>query len=138
MRPIYERQADRERQDAIMRAFCDCYGCDAVVMPALCAWDYEIRYCGEIVAVAEIKTRSKPATLYPHFMVKEEKVQMVRAEGERRGIAPLLLVNYPDLRAWARLDRVEYSTGMGGRWDRGDPADVEMMAYIPLAYFTPF
>ena len=138
MRPIYERASDRTRQDEIMRAFCDRYGCDAVEMPALCAWDYEIRYCGEIVAVAEIKTRSKPAALYPDFMVSERKVLRLREEADRREIAPLLVVDHPDLRGWVRLDTVGYTVGIGGRKDRNDPADMETVARILMAEFTPF
>lgn len=138
MRPIYEQPADRIRQREVIDAFCAAYGCESTERVALCAWDYDLSYRGSRVALAEVKVRRNPIGAYPTYLISSRKVSDLIVEAERRAVAPLLVVQWSDGRGWCRPDRVGYALGTGGRFDRGDPADVESVALIDIARFHRF
>lgn len=101
-------------------------------------WDYEMVREGLAVAIVEVKVRRCKMREYPTYMVSEAKALGLRDAAIERGIAGVLLVRWSDAAGWLRLDAgqtVKWTVGLGGRVDRGDPADIERVVLLPIAWF---
>lgn len=138
MRPIYEQPVDRTRQREVIDAFCAAFGCTAMETPRLAGWDYTLTVDGDPVALVEVKVRRNAMDAYPTYLISERKVAALMGEADAQGVVALLVVQWADAKAWARLEPGTYAVGTGGRVDRGDPADIEAVALIETARFTRF
>lgn len=138
MRPIYERAEDRVRQREVIDAFCAAYGCAYDERVALCAWDYDLTYRGARVALAEVKVRTNAIGAYPTYMISRRKLADLVREADRYAVVPLLIVRWSDARGWWRVRLEQAQAGVGGRVDRGDPADIEAVALIEISRFQRF
>jgi hypothetical protein len=138
VRPVYETSADRRAQAEAIGWLAAATGSTPVEMPALAPWDYEMVRDGLAVAIVEVKVRRCTMREYPTYMVSEAKARGLRDAAIERGIAGVLLVRWSDAAGWLRLDAgqtVKWTVGLGGRVDRGDPADIERVVLLPIAWF---
>ena len=144
MRPIYETEGDRQRQLSVSEIMSVFLGCRLVPMPPMSSIDYITQNLdGVATGLMEIKVRSyTPEEMDQRggFFLSEKKLisiygttqalnldfhLVVKAE---KTILHLLLKHDKD---WPRLERMT-----GGRFDRGDKKDVELLCLFPTTMFT--
>jgi|688.fasta_scaffold541708_1 hypothetical protein len=136
MRPRYETPYDRGQQRRAISAFCEAFRCEATATPELAAWDYDIVRDGRTVAVVEVKCRLCKHDTYPTYMIGLRKMERLR-EAASEEVAAILLVAWQDRMGFVHADTA-ISTGMkahGGRTDRGDPLDTEVVLHVPIDRF---
>ena len=127
MRPRYETEADRERERDVLAAICLRWDCVARKLPVDGhTLDYELINPGGRV-IAEIKCRPHRHDYYDTYMISLGKVRAGGPFG-------LLIVQFSDGIYWLRFGD-KHITGLGGRRDRGDPADIEDVALYPVEQF---
>jgi hypothetical protein len=138
MRPIYEKDSDRDREAESIAVLASSTGSVPIRMAPLSGWDYEMRKGGKLVALVEVKCRSCLSTTYRTYLISEAKVRLLREAAIDRGVAGLLLVRWLDGHAWLSLtacDPSGWHVEIGGRVDRGDPRDLEKVVHFPISDF---
>lgn len=88
---------------------------------------------GAAKVVIEIKTRRNASTAYPTFMISKSKYDALH-KLQNRGLKAGILVQWTDRLGFVGVP-TEHRTGVGGRYDRGDPRDVETVVYIDTNKF---
>ena len=139
MRPIYESANDRRRQDDAIRALALATASEAVATPRLAGWDYEMQRNGKCMALVEVKCRTCRSDTYPTYMLALHKAHRLRQASSDRNVRGVLLVAWTDRIGWLRLDGMDVKSWIvtiGGRTDRSDPADVEMVVEFPIHQFS--
>jgi len=135
-RPMYETQADRNNEQRVADLLAEkgysldklpmSFGLDVVITD-----DFEEK----IVAFAEIKARTFEMNKYPTAMINLHKVIRAHDISACTGLPSYFIVLYRD--ALVRINFAsEFAVKMGGRSDRGDPADRDVCAYYPIEGFT--
>lgn len=138
--PIYETQADRDNEAAVIAAVCKAWSCTAVRSPHIGGTDTYLDYKDKRVAHAEVKCRTTHSTAYRDYMIDAAKI---RGSLERARLAHclcLLIVRFEDGIFWTRIDEAtvaNHNCRMGGRKDRNDKHDIELCCFIPMANFKP-
>ena len=132
-RPIYETEADRANEAAVMETLFERWRCQGLRMPKLCGVDYALYRNGRLMAWVEIKCRSNPQSQYDTYAVSEAKMLAGRALAEQTNLPFMLVVQWTDCLGWVQPER--YEVRSGGRRDRADAQDIESMAHIPIAEF---
>lgn len=139
MRPIYESANDRRRQDDAIRALASATASQAVATPRLAGWDYEMHRNGKCIALVEVKCRTCRSDTYPTYMLALHKAHGLRQASSDRKVRGVLLVAWTDRIGWLRIDGMDvrsWIVTIGGRTDRSDPADVEMVVEFPIHQFS--
>ncbi len=144
-RPLYETKDDREKQKAAIDelvSFLKKDGGDirANEAPRLYPYDYEILKDGKPLALVEVKCRNARMDAYVNYMVSASKIRTLREQAHIREVSPWLLVDWSDCIGYADADKAASRgiTAYGGRYDRDDPMDREVMTHIPFSVFTIF
>ena len=83
--------------------------------------------------VVEIKTRRNSSYQYPTFMISKQKYDALCRLAER-GLNTGMLVQWTDRLGYVSVP-VEHRTQLGGRYDRGDPKDIETVVLIDTKKF---
>ncbi len=86
------------------------------------------------MALLEIKTRDYPSNKYSTFIVSSSKWNTIRKYGADLDVPVFLLAVCHDMFAFIKVD-FDPETFMGGRNDRSDPLDKELMVRIPFNKF---
>ncbi len=76
---------------------------------------------------------------YPTYMLALHKAHRLRQASSDRNVRGVLLVAWTDRIGWLRLDGMNVKSWIvtiGGRTDRSDPADVEMVVEFPIHQFS--
>jgi hypothetical protein len=136
MRPEYETSSDRDREDAVARAFGALHGVRLARLPPRYPVDRAIIRDGVVSGWAEIKVRTTPASQYLSAHIGVTKVADALNLSHRTGLPLILIYGWSggaDVR-WHRVDG-PYPIEMGGRRDRGDWQDQEPMVAIPVEEF---
>lgn len=133
-RPIYEGQGDRDAERVISDALRRSWRCDLQPTPTLAPVDYLARRDGKLVALVEIKARKNTMGAYPTYMISASKLLTMRSLSEMLGVPSIIVVGWSDKIGWAAPDNVTDLT-VGGRSDRGDSRDKELVAHIPISSF---
>lgn len=133
-RPQYESQQDRENEAEAIRLTLAPYGVAATKLPKKYEVDYLLRRGEALYGWAEVKCRPNIES-YPTVMISLRKVMSGQALARAAGGRFLLIV-------WGRKLRVQdiasvqpANVTFGGRADRGDPEDIELVAHYPLEAF---
>lgn len=135
MRPIYETEADRSREDTVRQYLMHNYNCQYQKAEQLQCYDGVLfRPDGSAFAIVEIKTRKNTKNKYPTYMLSAQKVQRGLEIAKGSNIPFLLVVQFTDGIYCTNL-RDDYEMKHGGRYDRGDFRDVEQCFYIPIEEF---
>lgn len=89
-----------------------------------------------VLSLCELKTRTTPSARYPTFFLSAKKVEAARSYRAALGLPVTLFVQWADRVGELRVDEIvpAFFT-VGGREDRGDAADVELMAHWPVDQF---
>jgi hypothetical protein len=88
---------------------------------------------GKSKIVLEIKTRTNSSVKYPTFMISKGKYDAL-CEWAERGLTAGLLVQWTDKLGFVCVP-VKHTTSVGGRYDRGDPRDIETVVLIETSLF---
>lgn len=140
--PIYETDEDVARQERMIKSFCKHYSYEYAPFPPKHKVDYGIlkpqRVNGHwykvLVGMVEVKTRSFSYKKYPTLMVNVGKVLYAR-QWVDNGIKVVLLVGWTDAVGHISLTSDSFAA-LGGRKDRGDPNDEDVMMHFPIEDFT--
>lgn len=140
--PIYETDEDVARQERMIKRFCEHFSYDYAPFPPKHKVDYAIlkpqRIKGHwykvVAGMVEVKTRSFPHKKYPTMMVNVGKVLYAKQFVDI-GIKVVLLVGWTDAVGFISLTADSFAA-MGGRNDRGDPNDEDVMIHFPIEDFT--
>lgn len=142
MRPTYETERDRSREDEIMGLIEDIWDCNLVKMDKRQILDFAAMRNGEVTAWIEYKYRNYDWAKIDRFggyMLSLKKWE----EGHRKvmdtAIPFLIIVNcLGDIRFWRVRRRDNPKIGFGGRTDRNDPLDTEPVVFLPVKNFQKF
>jgi hypothetical protein len=88
---------------------------------------------GSAKVVVEVKTRRNERLKYPTYMLSYDKYKALCGWGTI-GFVPILLVQWTDDLGYVKLP-IEHVVSTGGRYDRGDPKDIETVALIDTNKF---
>jgi len=134
-RPRYETAEDRRRERGVFDAIASAYNCQYQLAEDLAPFDGALHDSdGDVKALVEIKTRTNAHDKYPTYMLSATKCRNLFGIAQSYGVPALLLVCFTD-GVYATKLKAEYSTGVGGRYDRNDAYDVEQCVYIPIEQF---
>ena len=125
MRPIYETEKDRQAEREIARRFGQTFRYQVSKRGKYDHFDFDALVGSEVVGHFECKRRYNPMNRYNDFAISMIKVEAARAKTKPCAI----VVQWDDCIGWVRPEQIAY-TKMGGRSDRGDPADQELMAHF--------
>jgi len=93
-------------------------------------------YVREYLAAVEIKCRNCKVMAFPTFFISEQKVKALRVTRILLGVSPIIVVRWTNVIGWFHADDVAF-TRAGGREDRGDENDVEMMCHYKITSAKP-
>lgn len=135
-RPIYESDVDRENEEIIISRLSKVYNCDWRKLPIQYRVDYALTRAEAIVALAEVKKRRVNSDTYRTIILSAKKVWAAQDQAERLRVPALFVVAFNDKMGYVKLDAdVIDGYRMGGRFDRGDVEDSEIVAHIPIEKF---
>lgn len=132
MRPIYESDNDRIREQKVKAYLEQRWQCVAKKMKMSYGWDFIFYRSGVARAVVEYKFRKIDSiNQYGDIFLSLQKVQVGRLF-QREGLATVFVVEINDGSLWQHVLKpgVVYRTGWGGRFDRNDDADMEPVIHI--------
>jgi hypothetical protein len=143
MRPVYETEADRIRERAVVtkvKAWLagSNHSATAVKMKPFSPVDFAIcKSDGTVVAFVEVKVRTCRSDEYDTYLLSMDKAHALRRLAQETGMLVYLAVEWTDRVGvfLVRPDTVFSRPMMGGRWDRGDWMDAEPVVHIPVASF---
>ena len=136
-RPVYETEADRERERAVQQYIIgkvDCLWEEAP--PRDCIDGYLRHPSGDLAAVVEIKIRTNRSTTYDTYMLSAYKWRNGLYRAKTMNVPFMLVVKFID-GVYYTVVEDKYPTSLGGRYDRADRFDAEECAYIPMDKFRP-
>jgi len=136
--PSYETEADRINEQAVADLFEKKHGVRLEKIKPIYGLDYAGFKGAELTHFIEVKCRKFEKEKYETTVINAHKVlaagRLMRTF-ERRTI---LVVRWTDFTGWCPFGEVGlWDMGMGGRNDRGDPNDRDLMVYIPNVRFQP-
>jgi len=135
MRPTYEKESDRGNEAAVAKTYLK-PGYVLEKMPVF--FDFDVGYSlnRKLKAVAEIKCRTHPYGTYPTYMISAEKYNKLCTFASHTKVVTLLIVQW----SCGTIAHVSLPTDVslfiGGRKDRDDPRDKEIVVHIPIGQFT--
>lgn len=131
-RPFYETAADLEREKAVIQQVTRAWKCAAIKQPPArkgqAHIDFKLTW-GRKERFAEVKTRQCKIDKHERYLIAEKKVREAR-----RHRNSILIVQFLDGLRWCYFNE-PYERKEGGRYDRGDPHDIEMCAMFPMSAF---
>jgi hypothetical protein len=133
-RPVYESDADRGRQAAVVAKLEHAFGLTATApQDRFARYDAVFRFPSHL-CVVEIKARRNTRDRYPTYMLSKAKYDSLCAM-DAQGISALLAVQWTDQLGFVQVP-VKHTVSTGGRHDRGDSRDIERVVLIPTRVFT--
>ena len=135
MRPLYETQQDRDNEQSMAHIIEGQFDCSLTKMPIKLSLDYMATRNGSAVAFIEARQRKTPMQQYPTYMISLYKAMMASTLTEATGLPCFLAVQWSDVAGICRLPSENMDIRIGGTTRRGDPQDIEPMAYFDVANF---
>lgn len=129
MRPMYESKADLEREEAVVQELSQHWMCDYHKLPISYQLDYALLRDGKICAICEIKVRNVVLNHYDTLIISAAKRLAGLQYSKMMGIPALLVVKYEDGIRFINFSEEPDSIGVGGRTDRGDMQDTEIVLH---------
>ena len=106
--------------------------CTIYKTPDLCVVDRMAVSNGRTMGWIEIKCRTNDFNKYPTYMISARKIQGGISLWEATRMPFILVVSWADGIRWLNVSQM-YPQRVGGRYDRNDAQDVEMVCDIPLS-----
>jgi hypothetical protein len=143
MRPIYETDADLERESTVAEAFEKAWKAKAVKLPIRYSLDFAFTRQDKVFAFAEIKTRKLPMAEMDRrggYDLGFSKWIAAKQFNDASGLPFVLIVKLPDGLYYSMFGEGHNSFKpddivMGGRVDRNDSQDIEPMVIIRAERF---
>ena len=137
MRPRYERQTDLSNEADVAASLAARWGQRPVKLDALHPYDYAF-YDGRGVPCCHVEIKCRNAS-YATYRISLQKWRRMLEFSRRTDMPGALVVRWPvgsviKLMLAPVIHR-PHGIVMGGRQDRGDPADIEEMVEIPMSEF---
>lgn len=134
-RPIYETAKDRANEEEIALLLADRFKAKAIKAKRLYGLDWFFEREGYVVGMVEIKVRNYASTAFKTYMISADKIARIRMLSSVCGIPTFLFVAWTDEIGYINLaDTPDYSA-IGGRKDRGDPQDMEVLLHYSVDRF---
>jgi hypothetical protein len=134
-RPIYETQGDLLREEDVASKIGRAWKCIMIKMPAKATFDYAAKRGNVIVSLIEIKTRTNPHNQYPTYMISADKMVAGFLRSTYLAVPFMLVVQFTDGVFYWSSNQEGFTLDVGGRTDRGDTLDLEMVCHIPINHF---
>jgi hypothetical protein len=135
----WESDADRERERATAARLEAAWRVRAHPMPYGYPCDYVLHNPGRrTYAALEIKTRTCPSDKHPTLLIDYAKIARLWDFHRSTGYPAYLVASYADgVAGWVDLGALPglMGLGLGGRTDRADPADIDLVAHLPREWF---
>lgn len=134
-RKRYETQADRDREALVAKRF-EAHFVDRPFnmklekLPQGHRADFLVLRDGVPAGLMEVKTRTCNSNDYKTYHISKDKLDTLVALADEESLTPILLVQWTDAIGYVYIKNyLRHATFKeGGRWDRGDKFDVEIMA----------
>ena len=135
MRPLYETQQDRDNEQALSSIIERQFNCQLTKMPIKLSLDFMATRNGSAVAFIEARQRKTRMLQYPTYMISLYKVMMANTLTQATGLPCFLAVQWSDAAGICKLPANDMDIQTGGTTRRGDPQDIEPVAYFDVASF---
>jgi hypothetical protein len=135
-RPIYETEDDLSNERRVANLLERKWKCNLVKLQPRDEFDFAAVREDTVTGFVEVKHRQVPTWQYPNYFISMKKILAAHQTFQATGIAVVLAVQFNDALGFTAISSKKYPVKMGGRYDRGDPQDVEPVSFIPLADFT--
>lgn len=131
---LYESDKDRANEQRIMDAIAEAHGMHFVKLPMKYTLDALAFVEGDAKCFFEFKSRENSVQKFPTAMVNLGKVIAASNLSRATGLKCWLCVEWTD-----QVGVIDFASpieiGVGGRTDRGDPNDIDLMAHYPISGF---
>lgn len=135
-RPIYETSRDMDAEREIAETIAQKYNATAIKATRLYGLDWFFERDGYVVGMVEIKVRNYYRNDFTTYMISADKVARIRLLAGVTGVPAFLFVSWKDGIGYINLcDEPDYNA-IGGRRDRGDDQDVEVMLHYLIDRFV--
>ncbi len=107
-------------------------------MPIRYGIDYAFLRDGAVVGFAELKCRTIRRDAFPTMMISLGKIISAQALYRVTHVPIVLVVEWTDWVGWTQIageNACDYQTALGGRKDRNDEQDNDVVALIPITAF---
>ena len=132
--PWYESDGDRRKEQAVIARFCEHAGYVPRKLPDdKYRVDFALDRDGKVAGWAEVKCRGRR---YDTLIIDLRKVASGVLLAAQSGKPFFVVVEWPDGIAFTELSSIPERVAVGGRADRGDKHDTDVVAHIPLGQFT--
>lgn len=135
-RPVYETKVDMTHEASVAECLANAWDCGIKKLPRLYACDFAAMRGNDVSAWLEIKFRNAS---YPTYLISLHKWMKGIELSEATEKPFILVVSWPvqneRVILFRALKREPVRVVLGGRKDRGDPADIEPMVEIPISQF---
>lgn len=140
MRPMYETQADIDRQNAVLTAFADRFNARFMPTPKAYPFDACMLRGDRVVAFCEVKSRRCAADSYPSLLLSAHKWRDMVLFSDTTGMPTILIAAFDDgIVRWLKVNRDLLPTiTFAGRADMGDVQDMEPMVDLRNGMFEEF
>ena len=128
-RPIYETQSDIDNETSLVSSLEELWSCEAHKLPRSYQLDYALFKKNRLVALLETKRRRVDRNKYPSIMVSASKRLAAHQYSDLLGVPALFVIEYDDGVCFIDFDEEPDHYAMGGRVDRNDPADMELVCH---------
>ena len=135
MRPLYETQQDRDNEQALSSIIERQFNCQLTKMPIKLSLDFMATRNGSAVAFIEARQRKTRMLQYPTYMISLYQVMMANTLTQATGLPCFLAVQWSDAAGICKLPANDMDIQTGGTTRRGDPQDIEPVAYFDVASF---
>lgn len=136
-RPIYETSRDISAEREIADTIAEKYNARAIKAKRLYGLDWFFERDGYVVGMVEIKVRNYTRNHFSTYMISADKVARIRLLTGVTGVPAFLFVSWKDGIGYINLcDEPDYNA-IGGRRDRGDDQDMEVMLHYLIQRFVP-
>lgn len=134
MRPTYETDRDTKLERAVIQKVATQFGMTADKLPNFSQVDFALSRGPVVWGVAEVKVRNR---LYSQMMLSLHKVQALR-DLAATGLQARVIYAVPEGIYVKKIgpEEIDGWIGMGGRTDRGDSQDRELVVYFGDAHIN--
>ncbi len=135
-RPVYENEANMANEDAVARILKSKWRGRILKTAKFYPFDRIVEVDGVIKAFVEIKCYTTKFRQFDSFKISMKKIEWGIDTTVNFGVKCLIVGRWVDVLAFHTVDvDFVYPLLIGGRYDRNDPVDVEVMASIPWGKF---
>jgi hypothetical protein len=130
-RPNYETWAQHQAEDEVAKKLERAWCCE--ISPHLGDHGLLDRLAfrnGDPKLWIEIKCRDNTSDKHPDYLISMRKIHTARRWRDLTTLETLVVVQFTDRLIWFNPLRAAFEERVGGRYDRNDPADVELCAFF--------